>query len=234
MTVGIEGTTWRERIDGFKTETASRARFMATPEVALGAVIVVFWAVVATLTTLPLPLMVLAVIVGVALHLAAVDSGNFVVLGAATGFVLLLIIASARSLLAEADPLVYALAGSSALVHNETVRIGYARRRRAVVDAGARVASVVGIGLATLVAVIGIGVSEPLAETVGQRSWLWMPAAVGVVALVIIGFAVVPTIGAPDAAKERWRPGDRLPPARFDVERTNHRPEDAALSDNRR
>ncbi len=234
MTAGVKDATWPQRMAGLKADISNRARFMATPEVAIGSAIVVFWAVVATVTALPLPLVLLAVIVGLALHLAAVDSGNFIVLGTATGFVLLLIVGSARSLLAGVDPLVYTLAGSSALVHNETVRVGYARRRRAVVGSGARVASIMGIGLATLVAVIGIGVSEPLAEAVGQRSWLWMPAAAGAVALVILGFAVVPTLGAPDAQKERWRPGDRLPPARFDVKQTNHHPEDAAPFNNRR
>ncbi|MGB5756619.1 MAG: hypothetical protein WBM50_06865, partial [Acidimicrobiales bacterium] len=46
----------------------------------------------------------------------------------------------------------------------------------------------------------------------GQRSWLWMPGAV--VLLLVIGFALAigPTRRATEASRQRWQPGDRIPP----------------------
>ena len=190
-----------------------RLAALATPETALGCAIGAGWAVLASIELLPVSLVAFIVLLTIAVNLVTVDSGNFTLLGITTGWLLLLIVVSTRSVLDDADPILFTIAGFSALVHNELVRVAYARRRNAVIDRSALASSATGIGLVGLLATIGIGTSEPLAEAVG-RSWLWMPVGVAVVGLVALAFAVVPTIGAPTAHKDRWRPGDRIPPRR--------------------
>ncbi|MDH3682863.1 MAG: hypothetical protein OEV40_23265 [Acidimicrobiia bacterium] len=198
-----------------------RAVELAQPEVAVGITIVVGWAALALGPVVPAPV-VLAVAAGVAaLHLAAVDTGSFTLLWLATGTVLTFVVVAAQTSLSGVDPVVLTVAGFCALAHNETIRLGHARRRLAAVDRVIFTGSVIGVGLAGLVSLIAIGIAGPIADDPGGRSWLWMPLAVAVLVGLLVGFTIGPTWRAPDAARERWQPGDRLPPHHHDQPSTN-------------
>lgn len=201
-----------------------RLRALATPETATGCLIAVAWAVLASAPLLPLSLVTFIVLLTIGLHLTTVDSGSFSLLWITTGWVLLLIVVSTRSILDGADPLLFTAAGITALGHNELIRLAYARRRNARVDRSIYTSSAIGVGLAGLLAIIGIGLSDPIAQAVG-RSWLWMPVTIGIVVAIALGFVVVPTLGAPTAHKDRWQPGDRIPPRRQRHGPQQHRPQ---------
>ncbi|MGI9613938.1 MAG: hypothetical protein ACR2QO_13600 [Acidimicrobiales bacterium] len=204
------------------TETSGgwrrRLHSLATPETAIGCLIAVVWAVVASAPLLPPSIVIFIVLLTIGLHLTTVDSGSFSLLWITTGWVLLLIVVSTRSILGGADPLLFTAAGITALGHNELIRLAFARRRNARVDRSIYSSSAIGVGLAGLLAIIGIGLSDPIAQTVG-RSWLWMPATIAIVVAVALGFVIVPTLGAPTAHKDRWQPGDRIPPRRQQQDR---------------
>lgn len=189
----------------------ARAEALSTVESILGAAIVVGWGLLATLAVAP-PLVVVSVVaVGLFLHAAAIETGNHGLLWLATSWVLLLVVVSAASIMDDASPLAFTVASATALAHNETVRAGYARRRNAQVDRQVFVSAATGIGAAALVAIVGIGIAQPLADD-PDRTWLWMPVAVVVLALVAAAFTVVPARRSPEPDKRRWRPGDRIPP----------------------
>jgi len=196
-----------------RSDRRRRLAALATPETALGCLIAVGWALAASVQILPPALVAVIVALTIGLHLVTVDSGSFSLLWIATGWVLLMIVVASRSVLGDVDPLWFTVAGVTALAYNELIRLGHARRRNARVDRSIALSSAIGVGLAGLLAVIGIGVSGPLAAVAG-RSWLWMPLAVAVVAALAIAFVVGPTLGAPTAHKDRWKPGDRIPPRR--------------------
>ena len=187
-----------------------RIRALRTTEALLGAIIIAVWSVAATGLIAPPVVTLIVVGVSLLLHFVAVDSGSFVVLWIMTGWLLALIVISSQSVLEGAHPLVFTIAGVSALAHNELIRAGYNRRRNASVDDEVFVSSAVGVGLAGLIAVIAIGITTPLATSGGGRSWLWMPVAAGVITLAVLALTVLPTIRAPHPNKERWQPGDRL------------------------
>jgi hypothetical protein len=151
-------------------------------------------------------------VLGLWLHLVAVETGNHAVLWLTTGWLLILMLVASQATFARFGPLSYTVASATALAHNELVRISYARRRRGLVDESTYVSAAIGFGLASMVAVIGIGLAQLLADTSTNRSWLFMPVAA--LALVGLGLAitVVPVRNAPRADRHRWRPGDRIPP----------------------
>lgn len=183
-------------------------------EVVAGAAILAGWSAAALGGVVPVPVAVVAAIGAIALHLAAVDTGSFSLLWLATGVALALITVAGRTLLAGADPILFTGAGITALAHNELLRATYAGRRGAIVDRQVRRSSTLGTVLAGLVALLAVGLAAPLADQDAQRSWLWTPLALGVVMLVLVCFTVGPTWSAPEVSKERWQPGDRLPPHR--------------------
>jgi len=190
-----------------------RLRALATPETGLALLIALVWALLASLQLLPIPLVVFIVVLTAGIHLVTVDAGNFSLLWIATGWIVLLIVVSTRSALDDPDPLLFTVAGFTALTYNELIRLAFARRRAAKVDRSVFASSTVGLALVGLVSIVGIGLSAPLVETTG-RSWLWMPLAIAVITAIGLAFVIAPTIRAPAAHKDRWQPGDRIPPRR--------------------
>jgi hypothetical protein len=191
----------------------ARAERLARPEVVVGAVIVAAWAGLAVMATVAsIPLAVAAALAMVWLHLASVETGNYTLSWVTTGLVVMLIVTGLSNLGDHRpSPLVYTAASCTALAHNELVRLSYARRRRGQVARSAHLGAGLGIGLASVVALVGIGLAQALSRGV-ERSWWWMPAAVGVLVAVAVVMTVAPARRAPAAIRVRWRPGDRLPP----------------------
>ena len=199
--------------DDRRTRRRRRFRALMTPEAVVGALIAAVWGFLAPAYLAPPPVVMATILLALGLHVATVDSGSFALLWISTGWVLLLIIVWARGMASDADPLVFTAAGSSALVYNELVRLAYARRRNARIDRSVYASSATGVALAVLLAGTGIGLSDGLAGAVG-RSWLWMPLAVLVVSALATAFVTLPTVGAPSPHKDRWQPGERIPPQR--------------------
>jgi hypothetical protein len=200
-----------ERLAAWRHRWNARLVRFAAAEVLAGALIVTTWSVLAGVGVGPLLVVAILMAAGLWLHLASVETGNHTLLWMTSAWLLVLMIVAAESTLGGLSPLSYSIASFTVFGHNELVRLNYARRRGAEIDEEVYVASAIGVGTAGLVAVIGIGVAQPLAEG-GDRSWLWMPAA----AVVLIGvgslLTLLPARRAPRASRQRWRPGDRIPP----------------------
>ena len=207
------------RLAAWRLRWYQRMVRFAAPEVIAGALIAITWTILAVLGSVPLLLTVVLMAISLLIHLAAVESGNHALLWATTGWLLILMIIAAEGTFGGLRPLSYAIASLTILGHNELVRVSYARRRGAEVDEEVYVASAIGVGLAGVVAVIGIGGAQALAGATG-RTWLWMPAA----ALVLIALGalltVLPARNAPRPHRHRWRPGDRIPPQPLGQETT--------------
>ncbi len=198
--------------DGWRT----RLGRLETPEVLLGALITAGWAAAAAValtgagrTAITVGAAVGAVAVALWLHLAAVDSGHHSLSWMSTGVtVLCVVLALARR---DAGALPFAAGGVLALAHNELIRLSYTRRRDAVVDGGVPRGALVGLLASSSLALAGIGLAQAVSGGTG-RSWLWMPATVGVLVLAAMVLTVAPVRRAPTPSRDRWRPGDRIPP----------------------
>ncbi len=183
---------------------------LGDPESMIALFIVTVWA---TLAAARGGWMVLVIVLAIswAAHAVAVESGNHVLLWLSTALLLVLIIVASESNFDGLPPVLLAAAGTTALAHNELVRLNYTRRRKAVVHAEVFSASAFGVGCAAILATVGVAVAT-VADDGSERSWLWVPIAVGV--LMLIGFAltITPARRSSKASKERWQPGDRIPP----------------------
>jgi hypothetical protein len=207
MTASPESARWAH----FEQRWRDRLSRFAVAEVMGGALIVVLWAGLATINTGSIPLVVLAVGIGLWIHLGAVETGNHTMAWLSTGLVLVYIVIGLSSLPRDFGPVSYTLASCTALAHNELVRVSYARRRQAHVQEEVYVGSATGVALASLVAVVGIGLAEQMSR-IAERSWLWVPAAAAALLVMVVALTVLPARKAPRARRQRWRPGDRMPP----------------------
>ena len=207
MTAGADRTRW----DHWQQRWRDRLARFAVVEVIVGALIVVLWAGLATFNTGSIPVVVMAVGVGLWIHLGAVESGNYAMAWLSTGLVLTYIVIALSSWARDFGPLSYAVASCTALAHNELVRASYARRRQAQIQPDVFVGSATGVALASLVAVVGIGLAEQMSRATG-RSWFWMPATAGTLLVLVVALTVLPARKVPRADRQRWRPGDRMPP----------------------
>lgn len=197
------------RMLALRARWARRLVWYQAVEVVFGSLIVLVWAVLLGLKLGWIGAVVLSIIC-LYLHFAAVESGQHLVLWLTT--ILLLVVAGgATSALLDQTTVSYVVASVTVLIHNELVRLNFARRRRAIVDDAVFVGSATALGLVALVSVLGIGLAEWFAGT-GQRSWLWMPVAAAAVGTVAVLLTALPARRHPMPSRQRWRPGDRIPP----------------------
>lgn len=191
-----------------------RARFVrfSQAEVVIGAAIVAAWSMVGIGVTFANPVLgAVAAVVGVVLHLSATETGSHALALLTTTLVALLVIVALSAPDTAVSPLLFTLAGVSALAHSDLLRISYGRRRRARLDPAPVRNALGGTALAGVMALAGIGIAMILGDDPG-RSWLWMPAAVAAVTAVSLALTVLPVRRAPEPSRVRWRPGDRMPP----------------------
>ncbi|MDH3296572.1 MAG: M48 family metallopeptidase, partial [Acidimicrobiia bacterium] len=181
-----------------------------TTEWLVGMAIILTWAVVAFASISPIAALT-AVMFAVILHYIAMETGNHVWLWLATAVMLLFVIVAYSTVLQPLGPVVLAVGGAMTLAYNEAIRLNYFRRRRAVVDPGVFVGSIIATAVAAVVGVAGIAVSVLLSAGVG-RSWVWMPAAVVTLMTVAYAAALLPARQAPRSSSQRWEPGTRIPP----------------------
>ncbi len=192
---------------------------LTDPESMVGWFIVTLWCVLAGFTGGVL-VMVILLAIGWFVHAAAVESGNHVTLWLTTAMLLILIVLASQLTFDGLPPVLLAAAGSTALIHNELVRLNYTRRRNAVVHEAVYHGSGLAMAAAVAIGVVGVALLQ-IFSSGGQRTWLWMPAAAG--ALMAIGFALAlgPLRKATESSKERWMPGDRIPPQPLKSEPTD-------------
>lgn len=187
-----------------------RVERLSDPESMIAAFIVTVWTVLASLWG-GWPVMLVLLLVTWTLHAMAVESGNHVVLWLTTSALLILIVIASQTVFGGLPPILLAAAGATALAHNELVRLNYSRRRNAVVHDGVFQTSILAVAAASLIGIVGIALAEIAADG-SERSWLWMPAAVGMLMLIGFALSIAPARRASEANAERWQPGDRIPP----------------------
>jgi len=185
-------------------------RLLTDPESMVGWFIVTLWCVLAGLEG-GVAAMVILLAVGWFVHAAAVESGSHVLLWLATAMLLILVVVASQLTFGGLSPVLLAGAGASALLHNELVRLNYTRRRNALVHEAVYHASGLALAGAATVGIVGVAIIQILA-TGGQRTWLWMPAAAGLLLLIGFALALGPLRKATESSKERWMPGKRIPP----------------------
>lgn len=183
---------------------------LTDPESMVGWFIVTLWCVLAGFEGGVL-VMVILLAIGWFVHAAAVESGNHVLLWLTTALLLILIVLASQLTFDGLPPVLLAAAGATALVHNELVRLNYARRRNALVHEAVYHGSSLAMAAAVGIGVVGVALLQ-IFSSGGQRTWLWMPAAAGALMLVGFGLAIGPLRKATDSSKERWLPGGRIPP----------------------
>lgn len=186
------------------------ARLLGDPESMIGALIMTVWSALVGMEAGTIGL-VAALVVGWALHAAAVETGSHVALWLATAGLLIMVVVASASTFDGLPPVLLAAAGTTVLAHNELVRLNYTRRRRAEIDDEVFPTSALAVAAAGLLGVVGVAVAQVLGGS-SDRTWLWMPVATGVLMAIAFGLSTLPTRRAPEASRERWNPGARLPP----------------------
>ncbi|MGI9599267.1 MAG: hypothetical protein ACR2QK_24095 [Acidimicrobiales bacterium] len=205
--------------DSFARFVSDRAERLGDPESMVAAFIMTVWTVLASMWG-GWPVILIFLLITGTLHILAVESGNHVVLWLSTSALLMIIVIASQTVFGGLPPVLLAAAGTTALAHNELIRINYARRRNAVVHDAVFQASGLALTGAGVIGIVGVALAE-IAAGGGERNWLWMPVAVGALMLIGFGLAIGPTRRATEASAERWQPGERIPPqplGRDDIE----------------
>ncbi len=188
-----------------------RRQHFSKPEVIAGSVIITTWAMAATIGAGWLPLVLVAIGVGLWVHLAAVETGSHIMMWLATALVLGFVVMASAILFVDLTAVSYAMAGVIALGHNELIRLNQARRRQATIDEEVYVKASIGIGMVALVTVGSIAAVELLSGDDGT-AWWWMELGIIVLLALAAALTIVPARNAPPSSRDRWRPGDRIPP----------------------
>jgi hypothetical protein len=177
-------------------------------EVVLATLVLLVWAAIPAIDLGWIGFLIL-IAIPLWIHFAAVESGNHLLLWTSTLTMLILAITSLDGL-RSATPVSLSMATLTTLGYNELVRLNHARRRGGTIDDEIYSGSALAMGLVGLVATAGITIAEMLSA--GERTWLWLPVALvavlGTSGLVLL----LPARRAPSPSRERWRPGDRIPP----------------------
>ncbi|MGF1598728.1 MAG: hypothetical protein ACFCVK_17670 [Acidimicrobiales bacterium] len=189
-----------------------RLRRWAVPEVVIGSVIAVGWAVAATWTLGPLVVAAVAVIT-VILQLTAVETGGHGLVWFLTGWLLALVLGTSFAH-DGFPPLGYTAAALTVVAHTESIRLTHSRRRSAHRDGGIMARTVVGWWAVAMLSAATVAAITPLADAGVGRAWWWLPVAAGAVLVVVVALSVGPTVRAPAPQRQRWRPGERLEPRR--------------------
>ena len=205
-----QGSWLQDLGDRFAAYWQRRWVRLSDPESMIGLFIMTLWTTLAGFGG-GWPVVLVLVVIGFAIHAVAVESGNHGMLWFATASLLIFIVIASETLAGGMGSIPLAVAGATALGHNELVRFNYARRRDARIDEDLYLTSTIGVTAAGAIGLLGVVLIE-LPGSGGDRSWLWVPAAA--VGLLAIGFGLtlIPTLGAEPSSKERWEPGERIPP----------------------
>lgn len=202
--------------DAPTTDDASRLDRMlvrySAPELVVSHLIVGMLVLVSSLGLFSVVVfLVLAVVAGAA-HIGAVEAGRADVLWMATTIVAVLGLLTLLIYQAQAPPLSLAMIAVVALAYNEAIRLSFGRRRNGVISEAVLQRSAVGIGAIAFGAIVVVQVAVALEGDVEDRPWLWMPAAALALTVVIVAVLWIPSVGRRPVDRQRWRPGERIPP----------------------
>lgn len=210
----------RARVGRWRREWEARMARFASPETMAGVAIMTVTSLAATFRS-PV-VMGVALIVGLVVHLAAVDGGNHSVGWLGTAMVLGFGVAAGEVLFGDLPPVAYTVPALLALTHNELLGLGHARRRSGHVDLLVYRSSALGLLAVAIVSVVGVTLAQRL-DSGSERSWLWMAIAVAAITTTGILLTWVPARRPNTYRRKRWRPGERLPaipPAELEIDDT--------------
>ncbi len=199
------------RIVAWRRRWLIRGQHFTKTEVVASSLIIATWAIGATVAAGWLPLVLMAVGIGLWVHLAAVETGSHIMMWLATALVLGFVVMAGVTLFTDLSAVSYSMAGVIALAHNELIRLNHARRRQALIDEEVYFRAGTGMGMVAVVTVGAIAVAEPISERDGV-TWWWMPLGIIILLATAVALAVLPARKAPPSNRHRWRPGDRIPP----------------------
>jgi hypothetical protein len=187
-----------------------RVEYLTDSETMIGAFIVTVWTVLGSMWAGWIGMLILLIVM-LTLHGVAVESGSHVLLWIVTSALLVMIVLASQTVFGGLPPVFLALAGATALAHNDLVRLNYTRRRSAVVDDEVFRSAILGLCGVALIGIVAVGLAQ-VAAGGGERSWLWMPAAVGLLMALGFGLAIGPAGRGSPRKSDRWQPGQRIPP----------------------
>lgn len=197
---------------------------LAFPEVFVGLAIVTVWALAASVGSVVLGLLGVAVLS--AAYIVALRSGVHFYLWVLCLLTIIAVVISfgATIFTALGSPMVLGvlalLGATSVLALMQTVRTYQARRRGAAVDDSIVWTPLIGVGICgmvtgvTLAALVRLGQGPP-------RSWIWVPVATAAVFVAGFALALFPLRAATQTSEKRWTPGERIPPAPLGDEQLN-------------
>lgn len=159
-------------------------------------------------------LLVLSIPASIALHVAAAENGNQLLLWTSTMTLALTVLVAANVVDGLDRPVALTVGMLVVLAYNELLRLHHARRRWAEVEVEVYKGS--GIGFAALVATSVAGLALIQVIEGREGSWLWMFGAVSSLLVTALLLTVVPGRIAPKGTGDRWQPGERLPPHRLE------------------
>ncbi len=181
------------------------------PETLLGYAIMALWALLAGQAG-GWVLIIVLLAIGFGVHAIAIESGNNVMLWLCAVVLVLYALLAWGSFSQDPSPLMLTFAGCTVLLHNQTIRLGDSRRRAAAVDDSTFLAAGLAVAVVTGISIIGTMLAMALFDRSASWSWLWMPAAAFALFAVGVAVAVVPPWRSPRSDRQRWQPGERLPP----------------------
>lgn len=193
---------------------AARRKLFATPEFIVASGILAFW----TLALVPFgdPLFTMIawfVVFGIGewLLYMAVRDGSHGFLTFAAGYTLSLGVSAvvARDWLM---PISLVIAGLSALLVTDLVRINFGRRRGAELPSALISSTLLATGLVGFASLLSFSLVTALADESADRSWMWVPAISG--ALVVLTAVVTFMLSRSSARSEirGWKPGETMLP----------------------
>ncbi|MEM7342012.1 MAG: hypothetical protein AAF467_25440 [Actinomycetota bacterium] len=182
------------------------------PELVVSHLIIGMLVLASSLGLFSIVILIVLLLVGGAAHVAAIEAGRADVLWVSTIVVATLGLLTLLIYQAEARPVSLAMVAVVALAYNEAVRLSFGRRRNGVVTDAVLQRSAIGIGAIALGSIVAVQAAAALSGEVEDRPWLWMPIAAAALTFAILALLWIPSVGRRPNDRQRWRPGERLPP----------------------
>ncbi len=192
----------------------ARQSLLSTPEFGVASLVLAFWAIILVpIVGVLFTLIAWGVVFGIGelLLYLTVRKGDHGFL-ALTAIYTLCVAWPALVVQDWGLPMSLVIAGASALFITDLVRLNFARRRDAVVDASLVTSTLLMTGAVTAMSLFSFSLVLGLADESGNRSWIWMPVISGLL-LAVAGVAFFALSRSPAKSKTRnWKPGETMLP----------------------
>ncbi len=164
--------------------------------------------VIATTGTHPIA-MAMVVLLGVGLALITIDTGSHSMVLFTAAYLLMVLNLAVRRLEIDA-PLTWTVLGLLVLASTDAMRLAFARRRRADVEAGVTVSAVRGFVVVAVCSLATGGVVVAIGDSTANASWLLVPLALVLAVFGVVALSVVMGRNPGQHDSRRWQPGERL------------------------